>query len=211
MNQFGRVRLRHSDKQPALTIPQKIYSPNMDEKDKKALLYIARNSIESAIANTPNEQTEIEITSPALEEKSGAFVTLKTHGKLRGCIGRMISDIPLHKLVSEMAVSAATDDSRFNQIQPSELKNLDIDISVLSPLQEIDDPLAFELGRHGIYIKKHSRNGCFLPQVATDTGWSKEEFLSQCCSMKAGLPSDAWKKKDIEVYIFTSEIISEKN
>ena len=131
-------------------------------------------------------------------------------GKLRGCIGRMISDIPLHKLVSEMAVSAATDDSRFNQVQPSELKNLEIDISVLSPLRKTDDPLAFELGRHGIYIKKHSRNGCFLPQVATDTGWSKEEFLSQCCSMKAGLPSDAWKNKDTEVYIFTSEIISEK-
>ncbi len=182
----------------------------MDEKDKKILLYIARNSIESAIADTLNEQSEIEITNPALKEKSGAFVTLKTHGKLRGCIGRMISDIPLHKLVSEMAVSAATDDSRFNQIQPSELKNLEIDISVLSPLQKIDDPLDFELGIHGIYIKKNSRNGCFLPQVATDTGWVKEEFLSQCCSMKAGLSSDAWKKKDIEIYIFTSETISEK-
>ncbi len=181
----------------------------MDEKDKRKLLHIARSSIETAIADTHKEQ--IEITSPALKEKSGAFVTLKIRGKLRGCIGRMISDIPLYKLVSEMAVSAATDDSRFNQVQPSELKNLEIDISVLSPLQKTNDPLAFELGRHGIYIKKHSRNGCFLPQVATDTGWTKEEFLSQCCSMKAGLPSDAWKKKDLEVYTFTSEIISERN
>ncbi len=183
----------------------------MDEKDKRVLLQVARKSIESAITNSPGEQTEIEMNSPALKEKSGAFVTLKTQGKLRGCIGRMISDIPLHKLVSEMAVSSATDDPRFNQIQPSELKELEIDISVLSPLQKTEDPLDFELGRHGIYIKKSSRNGCFLPQVATDTGWTKEEFLSQCCSMKAGLPPDAWKKKNTEVYIFTAEIVSEKN
>ncbi len=180
----------------------------MDEKDKKILLNIARNSIESAITNTPDKQARIKISSPALNEKSGAFVTLKTHGKLRGCIGRMVSNIPLHKLVSEMAVSSATDDTRFAQLQPSELKDTEITISVLTPLQKIDDPLELELGRNGIYIKKDSQSGCFLPQVATDTGWTKEEFLSKCCSMKAGLPSDAWKSKDTDVYIFTSEIIS---
>ena len=141
----------------------------MDEKDKKILLSIARESIESAITDTPNEQTQIEITSPELKEKSGAFVTLRTHGKLRGCIGRMVSDIPLHKLVSEMAVSAAKEDPRFSQIKPSELEGLEIDISVLFPLQKVDDPLDFELGRHGIYIKKGSSTGCFLPQVATET------------------------------------------
>ena len=182
----------------------------MDEKDKKVLLSIARKSIESAITDTPSEQTQIEITSPELKEKSGAFVTLRTHGKLRGCIGRMVSDIPLHKLVSEMAVSAAKEDPRFSQIQPSELESLEIDISVLSPLQKIDDPLDVELGTHGIYITKGSSTGCFLPQVAVETGWTKEEFLSQCCSMKAGLSPDAWKKKNVDVYIFTSEIISEK-
>ncbi len=182
----------------------------MDEKDKNILLSIARESIKSAIRDTPNEQTQIEITSPELKEKSGAFVTLRTHGKLRGCIGRMVSDIPLYKLVSEMAVSAAKEDPRFSQIKPSDLEGLEIDISALSPLQKIDDPLDFELGRHGIYIKKGSSNGCFLPQVATETGWTKEEFLSKCCSMKAGLSPDAWEKRGIDVYIFTSEIISEK-
>ncbi len=182
----------------------------MDEKDKKILLSIARKSIVSAITDTPNEQTQIEITSPELKEKSGAFVTLRTHGKLRGCIGRMVSDIPIHKLVPEMAVSAAKEDPRFNQIQPSELEGLEIDISVLSPLQKVNDPLDFELGRHGIYIKKGTSNGCFLPQVATETGWTKEEFLSKCCSMKADLSQDAWKNKNVEVYIFTSEMISEK-
>lgn len=182
----------------------------MDEKDKKILLSIARESIRSAITDTPNDQTQIEITSPELNEKSGAFVTLRTYGKLRGCIGRMVSDIPLHKLVSEMAVSAAKEDPRFSHIQLSELEDIEIDISVLSPLQKVDDPLDLELGRHGIYIKKGSSNGCFLPQVATETGWTKEEFLSKCCSMKAGLSPDAWKKRNIDIYIFTSENISEK-
>jgi len=182
----------------------------MDEKDKKVLLSIARESIESAITDTPSKHAQSEITSPELKEESGAFVTLRTDGKLRGCIGRMISDIPLYKLVSEMAVSAAKEDPRFSHIQLSELESLEIDISVLSPLQKIDDPLDFELGRHGIYIREGSSNGCFLPQVATETEWTKEEFLSKCCSMKAGLSPDAWKKRNIEIYIFTSESISEK-
>ncbi|MBC8555335.1 MAG: AmmeMemoRadiSam system protein A [Candidatus Brocadiales bacterium] len=182
----------------------------MDEKNKTVLLSIARNGIESAITDTPNEQAQIEITSPELKEKSGAFVTLRTHGKLRGCIGRMVADIPLYMLVSEMAVSAAKEDPRFSHIKPSELEGLEIDISVLSPLQKIKFPLDLELGRHGIYIKKGASSGCFLPQVATETGWTKEEFLSQCCSMKARLSPDAWKHKDVDVYIFTSEIISEK-
>ncbi len=181
----------------------------MDEKDKKVLFQIARKSVESAVKGISNDQTQVEIISPVLKEKNGAFVTLRTCGKLRGCIGRMVSDIPLHKLVSEMAVSAATDDPRFNQIEPSELDDLEIDISVLSPLQMAENPLDFELGRHGIYIKKDSATGCFLPQVATDTGWTKEEFLTHCCSAKAGLSPDAWKKEDVDVYIFTSEIISE--
>jgi AmmeMemoRadiSam system protein A len=181
----------------------------MEEKDKKTLLSIARESIKSAVTNTPNEQTQIELISPELKEKCGAFVTLRTHGKLRGCIGRMVSDTPLYKLVSEMAASAAKEDPRFSHIQLSELENLEIDISALSPLQKTDNPLDLELGRHGIYVKKGASSGCFLPQVATEAGWTKEEFLSKCCSMKAGLSPDAWKKSGIDVYIFTSEIISD--
>ncbi|KAB2835382.1 MAG: AMMECR1 domain-containing protein, partial [Candidatus Brocadia sp.] len=88
--------------------------------------------------------------------------------------------------------------------------DLEIEISVLSPLIRISNPLDFELGKHGIYIKKGFCTGCFLPQVATETGWSKEEFLSYCCSHKAGLPTNAWRQKDIEIYIFTTEIIEEK-
>jgi len=183
----------------------------MDEKEKKVLLQIAKESIESTIRDIPTNKTQVQINSPELEKKHGAFVTLKTQGKLRGCIGRLASDAPLYKLVSEMAVSAAIEDPRFerNRIQPSELDDLEIEISILSPLQKIGNPLDMELGKHGIYIKKGFRNGCFLPQVAAETGWTKEEFLSQCCHTKAGLSPDAWKEKDTEVYVFTAEIIPE--
>ena len=179
----------------------------MEEKEREALLQIARDSIESAIKG--NKAEKIHIKSALLEEKRGAFVTIKTDGKLRGCIGRLASDTPLYKIVSEMAASAATEDSRFksNRIKSSDLEHLEIEISVLSPLQKIDNPLDLEPGKHGIYIKKGFQNGCFLPQVATETGWTKEEFLTQCCSSKAGLSPNAWKEKDTDVYVFTAEII----
>lgn len=182
----------------------------MDEQAKRILLGIARKSIRAALKKEPNPL--VSCNHPDLQGKLGVFVTLKTCGQLRGCIGRFLSDIPLYQLVSEMAAASATDDSRFehNRITPSELDRLDIEISVLSPLTRINNPLDFELGKHGIYIKKGFCTGCFLPQVATETGWSKEEFLSYCCSHKAGLPSNAWRHKEVEIYIFTTQIIEEK-
>ena len=104
--------------------------------------------------------------------------------------------------------ASATGDPRFfaDPITPRELDQLDVEISVLSPLRRTDDPLSLRLGIDGIYIKKGRASGCFLPQVATETGWSKEEFLSQCCVHKAGLPSEAWNDPKTEVYLFTAEI-----
>jgi hypothetical protein len=181
----------------------------MDTKAKKTLLEIARKSVEAAINNDP--APELEVTDPALQGKQGAFVTLRNHEKLRGCIGRFIADIPLYRVVSEMAIAAATQDPRFqlDPITPSELKDIDIEISILSPLEKTDNPLNIELGKHGIYIKKGFHSGCFLPQVATETGWGKEEFLSQCCAGKAGLPPNAWQDPKTDVFIFTAEIIEE--
>jgi len=152
-----------------------------------------------------------DVKHPELQGKQGAFVTLKTDGKLRGCIGRFVSDAPLWQTVRAMAVAAATEDPRFvgMRIRPSELPRLKIEVSVLSPLQRIENPLDIELGKHGIYIRRGMRSGCFLPQVATETGWSKEEFLSHCCAGKAGLHPDAWKDPDTEVLVFTAQIIEE--
>jgi len=182
----------------------------LDEQAKRILLDIAKTSIKAAIKHDP--KPVVSCNHPDLQGKHGVFVTLKTRGQLRGCIGHFLSDIPLYQLVSEMAVSSAADDPRFehHRISLSEFNELEIEISVLSPLTRISNPLDFELGKHGIYIKKGFCAGCFLPQVATETGWTKEEFLSHCCSHKAGLPANAWKQKDIEIYIFTTEIIKEK-
>jgi uncharacterized protein (TIGR00296 family) len=107
-----------------------------------------------------------------------------------------------------MAKASATSDPRFfaDRISAAELDQLDIEISVLSPLQKTSEPLNLQLGIDGIYIKKGRASGCFLPQVATETGWSKEEFLSYCCSHKAGLASDAWKDPETEVYLFTADV-----
>ena len=110
-----------------------------------------------------------------------------------------------------MAVSAATHDPRFtfDRITPEELPDLDVEVSVLGLLEKITDPLDFELGVHGIYIKRGFSHGCFLPQVAAETGWSKEQFLSHCAGGKAGLPDDAWKDPQTEVLRFTCEVVSE--
>jgi AmmeMemoRadiSam system protein A len=178
----------------------------MNDEQKQILLKVARDTVEAAIRRqkiTKPESEDTELNAPC-----GCFVTLKNRDRLRGCIGQFISDNPLIKLVTEMAKASATGDPRFlaDPITASELEKLDIEISVLSPLQKTDDPLSLKLGVDGIYIKRGRASGCFLPQVATETGWGKEEFLSYCCAHKAGLAADAWKEPDTEVYLFTAEV-----
>jgi AmmeMemoRadiSam system protein A len=178
----------------------------MNDAQKKQLLEIARDTIRAVVAGKPFSKPQSEDSS--LTALCGCFVTLKNCGRLRGCIGQFVSDRPLVELVAEMAKASATSDPRFltNPIRSGEVSKLDVEISVLSPLQRVDNPLSLELGRHGIYIKKGYACGCFLPQVADETGWSKEEFLSYCCSHKAGLAPDAWKDPKTEVYLFTAEV-----
>ncbi len=182
----------------------------MNREEKGVLLDIAKKSIESAIKGIPFDLTQFNVNAPESKSEHGVFVTLRTDGKLRGCIGRLTSHTPLRNLVSKMAISAVLDDTRFqnNRIEISELDDLQVEISILSPLKRVKNPLDFELTRHGVFIKRGGKSGCFLPQVALETGWSKEEFLAQCCYVKAGLSPDAWQHKDTEVYIFTVETIS---
>jgi len=177
----------------------------------KKLMVLARQTVEAAVKGERIQPVQMD--DPELQVKSGAFVTLKTHDALRGCIGRFIADQPVYKTVQEMAVASALEDRRFwdNKLRPAELPELDIEISVLSPLEKIANPLDIKLGVHGIYIRSGYRSGCFLPQVATETGWTKEEFLSNCCAHKAGLPPDAWKDRRVEVLTFTAQIIEEKD
>ncbi len=178
----------------------------MNDTQKQILLKTACDTVEGVL--TGGTPPKPESNDPELNAPCGCFVTLKNQGRLRGCIGQFTSDRPLIELVVEMAVSSATRDPRFlgDPITADELEQLDIEISVLSPLKKTDDPLSLRLGTDGIYIKRKGTSGCFLPQVATETGWSKEEFLSYCCAHKAGLPADAWKDPATEVYLFTAEV-----
>lgn len=182
----------------------------MTDKQKKILLETARNAVLAAVSH--GEMIPPKSSDPQLNAGLGCFVTLKNGGTLRGCIGQFTSDAPLIETVARMAWAAAVEDSRFfaEPILTDEVDRLNVEISVLSPLKKTSDPLSLRLGIDGIYIKKGIRTGCFLPQVATETGWSAEEFLSYCCGHKAGLPPDAWKDKDTEVYLFTAEIIGEQ-
>ena len=178
----------------------------MNDEQRKTLLAVARDTVEAVINRRKTEKPASD--DPDLNAPCGCFVTLKNHGNLRGCIGQFVSSEPLIELIAEMAKASSTGDPRFmaNPITPAELDSLDVEISVLSPLEPTDDPLGLQLGAHGIYIKKGRASGCFLPQVATETGWTKEEFLSYCCSHKAGLPADAWKDPDTEVYLFSADV-----
>lgn len=182
----------------------------MTDEQKKILLKVSRDTIKAAVAGQKPQRPHSD--EAELNAHCGCFVTLKNKGELRGCIGQFVSDMPLIELVNQMAVAASTGDSRFfgEPVTPKEVSDLDIEISVLSPLKKTTDPLSLRLGIDGVYIKKGYANGCFLPQVAAETGWSKEEFLSCCCSHKAGLKPDAWKDKNTEVYLFTAEIIEEE-
>jgi len=178
----------------------------VNDAQKKILLKVARDTVEAVIKG--GQVPKPESDDPQLNAHCGCFVTLKNKERLRGCIGRFVSDIPLIELVVEMAKASATGDMRFfaDPINAGELKQLDVEISVLSPLKKTDNPLSLRLGVDGIYIKKGRASGCFLPQVATETGWSKQEFLSSCCAHKAGLSPNAWKDPKTEVYLFTAEV-----
>jgi len=178
----------------------------MNDQQKQTLLKVARDTVEAVIRQKKIAKPDSD--DPELNAPCGCFVTLKNRGRLRGCIGQFTSDSPLIELVAEMARASATGDPRFldDPIIVRELEKLDVEISVLSPLQKTDDPLSLRLGVDGIYIRRGRASGCFLPQVAAEAGWSKEEFLSYCCAHKAGLAADAWKDPKTQVNLFTADV-----
>ncbi len=181
----------------------------LNKEQRKKLLDIARKSIEEFLKS--GREIEIKENDPLLSGEMGSFVTLRSAGELRGCIGNIVGNQPLYLTVRDMAVEAATGDPRFTPVKLAELKNIEIEISVLSPLEKVDSADGVVLGKHGVIVKRGFNSGVFLPQVASETGWSKEEFLSHLCAQKAGLPPDAWKDKSSEIFVFTAEVFSEKD
>jgi AmmeMemoRadiSam system protein B/AmmeMemoRadiSam system protein A len=178
------------------------------KEEKKTLLGIARNTIVMYINEHKTPDVDDKNLSPNLKMHAGAFVTLKEKGELRGCIGRFTADIPLWQVIQQMAIASATQDSRFMTVTSGEIDKLVIEISVLSPMKRIFSADEIVLGKHGIYIKKGYYSGTFLPQVATETGWSKDEFLGHCARDKAGLSWDGWK--DAELYTYEACVFGEK-
>ena len=179
----------------------------LSTEDKKDLLEIARLTLDNYIRKGVAPSVNNDHYSVALETHAGAFVTLQKNGNLRGCIGRFQPNQPLYQVVRDMTISASTKDYRFKPVTTAELEEIELEISVLTPMVRIQDPSEILLGLHGIYIKKGSNSGTFLPQVATQTGWTLEEFLGHCARDKAQIGWNGWK--DAEIYTYEALIFSE--
>jgi AmmeMemoRadiSam system protein B/AmmeMemoRadiSam system protein A len=175
----------------------------LNEEEKKTLHHIAKTVIENKVRG--KAVPEFKIEPSILKENRGAFVTINKRGQLRGCIGYIEGHGPLYKTIEEMAEAAAFRDPRFSPVTERELPDLEIEISVLTPLKRITDVNEIEVGKHGIYMKKGWYSGLLLPQVATEYGWDRKTFLDHTCQ-KAGLPTTAWKDKSTEIYIFSADI-----
>jgi AmmeMemoRadiSam system protein A len=172
-------------------------------EERKQLLSLAHQSIRSHLSR---QTLKVEAPSPHLAEMRGVFTTLHRLGKLRGCIGFVIATTPLYQGVIETAAAAAFEDPRFAPVQPQEVDELQIEISVLSPMTPIA-PEQVEVGKHGLMISHYGRRGLLLPQVPLEWGWDREMFLGEACR-KAGLPPDAWKH-GASIEAFTAEIFGE--
>lgn len=176
---------------------------------KQQLLALARSTIEQAISNRQQPQIDTKSLNPQLLQNAGAFVTLSTNGNLRGCIGNFSADSPLYLVVREMAIAAALHDYRFSPLSVAELDKISIEISVLTPMRRIKSADELQLGKHGIYMQKGSRSGTFLPQVATETGWNKEQFLGYCSRDKAGIGWNGWQDPSTELYVYEAIVFNE--
>jgi AmmeMemoRadiSam system protein A len=177
----------------------------LSNEDRFTLLELARRAIISVVSE--KRIPDVPTHRGALSVPGGAFVTLHQSGRLRGCVGQVEHPGPLAETVVRAAINAALHDARFPPVVPDELVNLEIEISVLSPLEPIA-PQAVTVGLHGLMIVQGDSRGLLLPQVAAERQWSAPQFLDETCA-KAGLPSDAWKISAVRIYAFTAEVFSE--
>ncbi len=180
--------------------------PGLTAAERHTLLTLARDTLTRHVQKKGVPDLAAYPLTPRLKENAGAFVTLHEHGELRGCIGYIQGIKPLAETVRENACNAATEDPRFSPVQPGELQNIVIEISVMSPLRKVAAPEDVIAGVHGVVLKKGRYQGVFLPQVATEQGWDRETFLRQL-GRKAGLDVDAYKSA--ELFVFTAEVFGE--
>jgi AmmeMemoRadiSam system protein A len=178
----------------------------LNEADKAALLELARKTLLNHF--NPGTLPAFKTESKDLLETKGAFVSLHREGQLRGCIGQLEPGRELFRIVQQCALSAALSDPRFPPMEEEELAGLDIEISVLTPFRRVLNTDEITVGKHGLYVVRGHCRGLLLPQVATEYGWDRIQFLNQTCH-KAGLPGSAWQDPATEIYSFEAEVFSE--
>lgn len=180
----------------------------LNKQEQDEILKLARNTIEQYV--TKSIIPRFNSADPVFNQTGGAFVTIHNNGQLRGCIGTIESNEPIYKTVEEMAIESATQDPRFEPVNEAELKDIDVEVSILSPKRRVSGIDEIELGKHGVIVKKGFAAGVFLPQVAGETGWSKKEFMEHLCEGKAGLSKDAYLDPKTEIYVFEAQVFGEK-
>lgn len=179
----------------------------LTDAQRTTLLRIARESIAAAFEGRRAVLDESQLDDD-LRRPAGAFVTLTEDDELRGCIGSIVAREPLVRAVASSAVAAAFRDPRFDPLEPPELARVHLEISVMGPIEEVSDVATIEVGRDGLIVSRGNRAGLLLPQVATEYGWDRLQFLEQTCR-KAGLPSDAWKAPGTKIEKFSAEVFGE--
>ena len=185
----------------------------LNRDEQKRLIELSWKAIRheicgDALPDVDSELSRLPEESP-LRQPGGAFVTLTERGALRGCLGYITAESPLVEMVATLAARAATEDPRFTSVTEEELPDLHVEVSILSPLEEVSSIDEIEVGKHGLFIHAGMYRGLLLPQVAREHRWNREEFLEQTC-MKAGLPPDHWKHAETRIFIFTAEIIEQE-
>ena len=173
----------------------------LSKQDQETLLQIARDSVQ---AHLLDQKLELPPLSGEITEPRGVFVSIHHGNNLRGCVGTIDPPVPLYQSVSGCAVAAASRDSRFKPLQLSEMPEVEFEISVLSPIEDVTDLHSIEVGIHGLIVSRGNAKGLLLPQVAVQHQWDREQFLGETCR-KAGLPPTAWKQ-GATIQRFTAEV-----
>jgi AmmeMemoRadiSam system protein A len=211
-----------SQQQPAAAVDQKAPAATHEQRGPSApkgplngqeqatLLRIARDTVDKYVRTRARLKVDPQkyTLTPALSDKSGVFVTLKSKGELRGCIGHVVARLPLYEGVVENAISAAAEDPRFTPVRPAEMPDIHIEVSVLTPFRQVPSAQDFVPGTHGILIEKGGYSAVFLPQVAAEQGWDRGETLRHLCR-KAGLPANEWEKPGMKFSVCTGQAFGE--
>lgn len=203
---YGKENAIMNDKSADKTTESDEGELNTDQQRK--LLRLARRTIEEYVRT--GKAPQVTESDPALSQPRGVFVTLRHGEMLRGCIGDLEGREPLYLNVRDKAIASAVNDFRFEPVRPDEVKDLSIEISVLSPMRRVSDPSEIVAGKHGVLVCQGPRSGVYLPQVATEQGWTRDQMLTHLCQYKAGLSPDAWRR-GAELYCFTAQVFGEKD